>query len=281
MKYLILILFVLSLTVIFSCSKSVDPEEYFNYPLSVGNSWEYNRSVYNTNFRPVSQEIDPPDTSVHHSIYFVQITAIDTLPGDIETYKVVEGLVYDNFPELVETYFKNTNSGLYECGYKGARTVSPTSSGKFRYVFLNHIFNSIEDITGFIKNLPLLSETANDSINYFNPPLKSMHYPWKTGNQWLYREIEGQYRIDKKVTGKIEITTPAGDFECYAVQRLYDWDDDGNWDSNIESYDYICYQGLVKRRIVLRDVVVISEFNDTLGFYDGVEDSQLKIYNIQ
>jgi hypothetical protein len=89
----------------------------------------------------------------------------------------------------------------------------------------------------------------NDSLYYENPPVQSLKYPFEISSQWTYRNRYNPWHIDKKILGKETIALPAGNFECFKIQWLYDMDHDWQWDKDIVFYDYLHAKGLMKRDI--------------------------------
>ena len=69
---------------------------------------------------------------------------------------------------------------------------------------------------------------------------------------------------------------PAGTFSCFKVQWLIDLNGNGAFDDNVELHDFIADQGLIRRSILMRDLVITSEDSpDSFGLYDFREDLRL------
>ena len=115
------------------------------------------------------------------------------------------------------------------------------------------------------------NSTFPDSIYHENPPLKVLPYPIGRGLRWEYRSIENEFRIDKRVTGRETITCPAGVYECYKVQWLYDYDGDGEWNSDLQAFDYISESGLIKRSFTFVDMDWTDASGESLGTCDSID----------
>ncbi|MFQ6618789.1 MAG: hypothetical protein ACE5QV_08895, partial [Fidelibacterota bacterium] len=70
-------------------------------------------------------------------------------------------------------------------------------------------------------------------------------------------------------------------FYCFKIQRLFDFDNDGEWDNDIELFDYISDKGLIKRYFFLKDLIVTNERGDPIGKMDGKIVSQLIDFHLE
>ncbi len=68
---------------------------------------------------------------------------------------------------------------------------------------------------------------------------------------------------------------PAGDFGCFVVRWLEDTDNDGSFNDNLVFYDYIAEEGLIRRSILMANVLVIDEHGNELGFIDITDEYEL------
>lgn len=245
------------LAVIFRCSENKPTrfkEGDFAYPLKVGHTWEYARESSTFNFRSHATDTIRSDTTTFSNV-FMEIVGIDTLRDSISTYVFYEQLTdMENRTSKSWSYYNSQDDGLYFVAYKDPGYVIPKSMAKKRFYFKERYFSEIWEITSLVEKEILSTNQRLDSLYYEDPPLKSLHYPLKTGSQWVYREGQDSWRIEKKVSGKEKVRVPAGEFICYKLQWLFDMNGDGEWEDDIEFFDFVCPQGLIRREILLTDV---------------------------
>jgi hypothetical protein len=91
-------------------------------------------------------------------------------------------------------------------------------------------------------------------------------------SEWLAKAPPEELSIKKKAIDRVQIQVPAGIYTCARIQWLYDVGSDGNWDTDIEAYDYISQIGLVKRTRIYHDVTVTThEYPLGIGTSDIAE----------
>ena len=219
------------------CSKLQNPVQPIGgdmiYPLAIGNEWSYVRLFSVLNYRPFQPNVTPPRDTTIFGRDVVRITRQDTLHDSISTFVLLDILYEDarSFPS--EAYFNNKEDGLYFYAYKNANHAVPKATLSRKIHFKGRYFNSISEITSLITNVGWSNNSTDDSIRFENPPLKSLPRVYRIGDQWTYRENGKPFRIDKKIVGKELLQTHGGNFECYKVQWLIDFDDNGQWDEEI------------------------------------------------
>jgi hypothetical protein len=112
------------------------------------------------------------------------------------------------------------------------------------------------------------------SLIYEDPPLRALPYPPIVGYEWMWRPPHDPWHIDKRITGTAHVAVPAGDFDCYVIQWLVDFHEDGQWDDDLVMFDYVAAEGLVRRSFYTWGWAV-GEYGDTLGFMQSTEESEL------
>jgi hypothetical protein len=94
-------------------------------------------------------------------------------------------------------------------------------------------------------------------------------YPLFQGKEWTYREPNSPFHIGKKVLNQQLLSTTAGIFFASRIAWMWDINNDLVWDQNIEGYDYIGANGLIKRIFIYKDLVVSNESNpEGIGYID-------------
>lgn len=274
-----------SLLVFLSCIGEPTPVQETSpltqYPLSIGNSWEYQRIAQFTNFRP-----DSIRNRVRDTLDFTRINV--TIPGmkELQSNKTAFILQEKSMISPVtgigsESYYTQDSYGLYLDAQMGKSIVLPKNANtKIRFMELH-----FRDINGLLTKLHIpqhvTAATSSDSIKLYNPPLKVLLYPLAPGKLWLYRAGDIPFQITKKIDNRETVTIRAGNFTADVVRLLYDLDNDGVWDPEIDIRDYYSSPGLIKRSILIRDLVVTDMNLNDLGLVDFSEVSELINYDIQ
>jgi len=265
------------------CEKNKNPlspePDQFIYPIKIGNQWEYNRIFFFFNRRP--DFIMTQDTIF--SLVVMEITREKILNNSIKTYLFLEAINEMGSVFTGESYYTNQKDGLYRYAYryKSTSLVIPKTNLKNKILFKGRYFNNVSDITYFLTKMINSYNLISDSIIYETPPLLAIKYPLAINSQWTYRVVEQRWYIDKKIITKEIVQVPAGKFDCYKIQWLYDFDNNSQWDDDIIFYDYICNKGLIKRSMIFKDCVATNETGDSLGLFDVKDESvlvKLKLY---
>jgi hypothetical protein len=255
------------------------PGDGFVYPLQLGNKWEYAREFSSFNFRPDTTAVAIADTTILSTVS-IEITRTEKLPGSITASVLYEKLVEgDRVVQESESFYANQEDGLYFYRYKGAGHVIPKRSADRRIYFKGRYFRSAREVVSFLEK----TVAGSDSMIVEDPPLKALPYPIEVGAQWVYRREGKPWRIDKKVVAEGEkVKVPAGEFESYKIQWLHDIDQDGEWDPDVQFFDYVSPQGLIKRDILLKDLVWVGpDGPEPIGKFDTRDVSQLTRVNLE
>lgn len=219
MKTKVLVLFVVAVMLFISaCSKD---DSSYTYPLKVGNSWTYERTVYS------KDDQFPPFVGIIEAL----IDSIVIAPSGQECYRLrFEEFDEDNDPYVSYQYLANLPEGLCSLGgdgrgamqLKGYRAMTPIFSGGKK------------------------ASKDDDSSWFKNPHLLIPKTP-KVGATWIQPEddhwINVRYFIEEPET----VVTDIGTFKCH-VKRSH-----VRWDSKFLEYqlfDYYSPKGLAKFLVV-------------------------------
>jgi hypothetical protein len=280
MKSLSILCMSLALLFISSCDFDKTPlnpdKSDYDYPMTIGNQWEYQRTFSYYNIRPDTLTMPPGlDTAITSTI--VMKTARQEIIHDSITTFVFQETLTDGSQSLMdESYYANVEGDLYFYAYRNPGFVIPKATAKKRMMFKGMSFSDAREITSFLTRVASANNNLVDSLIYEIPPLLSLKYPLQQGSQWTYRYPGRPWRIDKRVLNKEAVRVPAGEFDCYRIKWLYDLDNDGSWDEDIIFYDYVCEKGLVKRSISYKDLYLTREDSpEPLGVYDAKDESVL------
>ncbi|RKY84323.1 hypothetical protein DRQ09_08785 [candidate division KSB1 bacterium] len=281
MRFLILLL---TTIIIFNtnCHKNPDDpgEDSFVYPVATGNYWKYSREFIQFNIHPDSLKALPSDTLRGTSE--VKVISKVSLSNSTEAYMFLERLFENGKYIESNSYFNNHKNGFYLYAYSGNSSASPfkIAAGK-RIYFNGYEFYNVRDIFSLITEKSNYFLNSSDSIHYENPPLICLHYPIKVGVRWVYRVRGNPWLCEKKVIGEEVVKTPAGEFNCFIIKWLIDMDDNGEFDSNIEFFDYISEKGLIIRSIIIRGMILKDEKRKKLGSFDSKDEYVLTEYHLK
>ena len=247
----------------------------FCYPLQLGNLWEYDREFRSLNYRTPGGDTVAGDTTVYRSHSTVEIVRVDALVPLTNAFVLSEIAVgSDNSIFTGEAYYFNHTDGLYLYAHKGFTSAAPKVPSQRRILFKGFYFNSAREVINFIERRAF-SSAPFDSLIYEKKPLKVYPYPIWIDLQWNYRPANDPWRVDKRVTGKQSVSVPAGEFECYRIQWLIDLDDDGEWDEDIEFFDYVSSSGLTQQTLLVRDMMWTDAGGWPLGMFDAMDEYKL------
>ncbi len=248
----------------------LDSNASFEFPMQLGNRWEYKRTLTAATISSDSLIIDTTIVSQ------IELEVTQLMEMNPPLYELREILTESGNEYTDYAYYQNLEDGLYYTAYRGAGFVIPKNAKNGAVSINGRRFQSVREFINTLTKQSTLQGISSDTLIYENPPLLSIQYPLEVGAQWTYRTAGNPWRIDKKVVGYAPVTVPAGTFMSFQIQWLIDLNDDGQWDDNIIFYDYISAKGLIKRDITLKNVAFYTEGNpDPVGFYDSREISVL------
>jgi hypothetical protein len=242
------------------------------YPVRLHNWWEYSYTFWHENMVPADLEL-PIDDSL---MGFAQVGVAEVLTG-VDFPLTHRFHVLDHGPQMSceeDDYYVALSHGLYLVDRTGPCTdVTPKLGSGVSYHWGGRVFHSVEELFGSLGDGPALA--ASDPYEYLD--YVCLQYPLHVGAKWTYLYMESPtLRIDHRVVDWRRREVPAGSFDCFTIQWLWDLDADGVWDDLIEKYDYIAAEGLVKRTLRLRDVIIYDYHSPyPVGMADYVWEANL------
>lgn len=247
----------------------------FQYPLVIGASWTYAGQFILFNFDPGSLGARSGDTL--HRASLVEVAALDTVPSGTEVYRLHE--ILTEYDEIFEScsYYENRKKGLFYHGTTSQPHVAPVPFVAGHTLALKgKRFASLELLVGyFYRDVRPAGLACGIDTVFHDPPLKSLQFPMRVGSQWTYRPPGNPWLIDKRINSEGPVEVPAGSFQAYEVQWLYDIDEDGSYDEQIDLRDQISYEGLLDRTLLITGIVMMDESGDTLGTFDIMDKWEL------
>ena len=267
---------------------AVGPKSSFTFPLRVGNSWQYSRMFYSYGCEPDNLMHLVPDT-----VFATEITTIESinkLPNLPETYVLHTVWVEGSATGEGYSWRNNTQEGLYTYAYQFTMgTVGPPKlvipEGS-HLSFKGRRFSNVNELLGWARSIMEIPASAGklteiDSIQYEDPPARDIAYPIEVGQRWVYRDSANPWAMEKEVVDIERVSTPALTADCLKIRWYWDIDDDGQWDSDIDGYDYLAVNGILKRRFDFFGVVIRNENSDSLGTFNTTDIYELIDYELK
>lgn len=245
----------------------------FIYPFKDGFSWNYSRKFSAFNFRPDSVRRIFNDFPVYGN-------GTTTILYDTSINGITTKCFYTTYTELSHQfeqreYFGNYDSGLVCYGYRSVfgAGLTPFKLNGIHFSFNGYAFNSVQELFYMCENNRLTPATPNDTLYLEIPPVICLSYPEVTGRQWFFKRA-GFDIIYKKYLGFEKIKCGSGFYYCMKTQRIW------NTMPELELYDYYSRAGILKRDLTTRDILIMNEFGDTLGYVDFNDLYAVTSFNI-
>ncbi len=287
--YLLIIVIFLSGCNLFD-SKPEEIEQNFIYPLAVGNSWQYNRTIA-TEYDEMGNNNGLDDESYCNTA-LVEICDLETIFKNQPVYNMKTTINDGGHVINGHNFYNNSETKCMSYGYTAAHVITPKRDRKYSHLkFHDRTFRSPEDIIYWLETSTMVKDpsratframAAPDSI--VNDPVKIYEYPLVEGNQWTYRsETSDQvpWRIDKQVTGWEEIEVEAGDFWAWKINWYNNPFNEGkDWDETIETVEYVSDEGLVKRTWRISGIEVYNSEGELIGTQTFLDEIELADYSV-
>jgi len=214
-----------------------EPNNDFRYPMEVGNRWVY------------SQVYSQADTAagsmwsvIERGIDTCEVTGTD-LFGSVELIRLEQRFTGDD-RHIGTDWYSNREDGLYTHAYQSAGGYyGNPAPGQKRYVIGGKSFLKPQDATRWLMGDAI---NSSDEIYYENPPKRTYVYPPVTGFKWLFRDND-PITMNKTYVSQEIVSTSVGEFNCWVIKWEWDFNGDSIPDSDIQGYDWIAREGLIKR----------------------------------
>lgn len=232
MKSKVLALFVIAMLLfICACSKSKDDDSY-RYPLKVGNSWTYQRTVYDTD-----QGLTPFVGTVK-----VLVDSILTAPSGQKCYRLRYEEIYEGESFFYDQYLANLSEGL--CSLGG----NPSAF----------------QIKGYRGMMPMFSagnkaSQAGDSPWFSSPHLLIPKNP-EVGSAWIQPESDDWLEVHYFMEEPETVVTDIGSLKCHVKRSQVIWD--SRFD-DFQLFDYYSKKGLAKFMVIGTEIVSDKDGEDT------------------
>lgn len=241
-----------------------------SYPLATGNAWEYTRQFYIFNFRPIQPGATIP-LDTFQSTVRVEILGQSLIRDSILTWKFQSSETEDSSTYAGLSFYRSLQDSLFLYAYTGGSLVVPVPQfpQAVSIRFGGKMYTSVRELLSSLHTEIIPPVVTVVDTFYEEHPPKSFVFPLRVGNRWTYRQRGYPWRMDRSVIGLASIQTPAGLYPAYRIRWYWDINDDGQWDPDIEGYDYVSNQGVLSRIFEIRNVIAVGPNSpDTLGYFD-------------
>ncbi len=278
-----LLIIILISSLIISCSEdmtggnnpvtiSPSQENNFRYPYDLNSFWYYTTRNFVTNLRPDSiiTYYDTDTTFGVGGAVFVKDTIISS-----DTLRLLSNSHSESgHAHLTLEYFKQTDSGLIRiASYSEGASFGPFSTNEVnnKYEVNGQTYHSIRDLLDNYE----YENFSNAKLVFDDPPVTTLKYPIVQGLEW-HLLSNGDTEIRKQYTDFETVTVRAGTFYCNKVKRNWYYNSVGP-DPKIILYDYFSKDGMIKRDLIIKDILVFNS-SGPIGYLDVKEEIELNIY---
>lgn len=244
-----------------------------SYPLKSGNTWTYTRTFWTHNFRPIV----PGTTFSYDSINTttrVEVLGQRVLLDSILTWEVKSTETGGPSTAIGTRYYRIILDSLFVFAYTGSPSLiipKPNPRSSITFTYAGRTYRSMLELVSALQQDFLSIHQTLDTLYEQRPP-KTFVFPLRVESEWLYRQQGYPFRIGHKVIQYTVSQFPIGSRPVYKIQWFWDLNDDGMWDENIEGYDYVSYQGVLKRVFYIRDILVTLSDPDPIGYVDATDE---------
>jgi hypothetical protein len=263
---------VLALLFIGACqSNNTPPNWNFEYPLSVGNSWEYDKT-YTADYDEEAEANGCIDATFYGNAN-VLIKNFETIFDTLDVYNF-ETTLYESGDIMVSNeYYNVADSCLIEFAYYRGYMFTPKSGrSNLRFKFDGKLYSNVEEIFEILQTG--IDFHPRDSIYY--DPVTSLDYPLELNKQWTYR-TDGLWLIEKQIINQTTTLVPAGTFNCWLIRWTHP---EQNWNDDLDFRDYVTEQGLIKRTINFYNIACTDQNGIFVGYVDMYQEHILTDYEL-
>jgi hypothetical protein len=225
----------------------------FKYPLKVGNAWDYQVSTFYTDIELHDSLIQPLYEENYRSM--IVVDSFGVLPeNDKPAFRLTESLYGEIiYPTDMHNWFNNEPDGLYHYAYDGGGGGSAIP----RKITPGSVKAADSRIAAIMGMSPTPFARPMLSGEYTFEPVRSLAYPMRVGNQWVFMEDGPLGTIQKRVIDLQRVKIGDQMLFCWVVKWLYDQNSLDIAD-DIDLIDYYSTDGLVKRSVTIRDVAYVT-----------------------
>ncbi len=271
---LILTLGILLGTTVNSCRKHVHkPLVIEQFPVQVGNSWEYRRI-----FSVIISDTVNHDTSEYILIDSLheEFKDIDNLAG-WECYRLLH-LLFDQGHTYPETrWYAHPDTALLWIANSRGDISRIVEGEKFNNKILckgTTSFDSPHALQQYLYNVRYKNFLSfNFDTTYCSPPKKLFAFPLTINKYWV--AMTDPWLEEREIIEEDSVTVPAGTFNSLRLKITSDW---------MEEFDlwhkWISDEGIIKDTLYIRGIARDTGGN-IIGYFDAYDIYELLYFNLE
>lgn len=271
---LILTLGILLGTTVNSCRKHVHkPLAIEQFPVQVGNSWEYRRTFQVVVFDTVNNDTveHPLIDSLHE-----EFKDIDKLAG-WECYRLLH-LLFDQGHTYPETrWYAHPDTALLWIANSRGDISRIVEGEKFNNKILckgTTSFDSPHALQQYLYNVRYKNFLSfNFDTTYCSPPKKLFVFPLTINKYWV--AMTDPWLEEREIIEEDSVTVPAGTFNSLRLKITSDW---------MEEFDlwhkWIADEGIIKDTLYIRGIARDTGGN-IIGYFDAYDIYELLYFNLE
>ncbi|HRE41952.1 MAG TPA: hypothetical protein PLG90_11520 [Ignavibacteria bacterium] len=240
---------------------NTNPFDNFRYPYTDNINWFYK-------YRNIIHNVRPDSIKQYITIDTIPGTGVSIWTGDTLIAGISGKIFRSEHNEPLHTHsttevFVQTDSGLVSifAGSTG-RSFGPFGANRWnKFLFNGNIYETLDEI---------YSEAV--LIQSYN----AIKYPVNIGEEWFLNRVSNNFNFYKKYDGLINLTVPAGTFECMKIKKIVR-NDIGVENLNYEYFDYLSENGIVKRDYNLKNIGFLNSEGVVIGFFDIKEEVEVNL----
>lgn len=248
-----------------------DPFENYRYPYQNGINWIYK-------FKTIIYNVRPDSAAAYVSPDTVNGTGVSIYTNDTvingQTSKLLrsEHLTSLHGHYTIESFIQTDTGLISTFGGENGRSFGPyIPQRNIRFNFNNRDFQNIQDIflqyrSGYNTDFAIVDTT----------PVNCIKYPVAAGSEWYFTSFGAGMNVYKKYTGIVDVNTPAGNFQCMQIQKIFRT---SVQDTNLVFFDYLSDKGMIKRDYAVKNVAISNSSGQIIGYLDAKEEYLIELIN--
>lgn len=253
------------------------------YPVAVGNRWQYSDTGYYDNIFASDSSVLPQIIQDGPIQVDIAGDTMLNLDGSLEQFLM--------FAHWNRSYFGGDcyDTALYR--YKSGKLLLYDENPSCGGFYTPRVVPGSAGATLNEDRMRLIPTSSGAPGGIFTalgspppPELLSFEFPLRLGSTWTMRNASStgggfDLNIDKTVIDFENVDLDSESFECAVVRWVYHGGDSGLFTGIIVT-DYVATVGLVKRTVAQLGLVYTDETNSYVAEYDRVQETALQSYHI-
>ncbi|MBK8982827.1 MAG: hypothetical protein IPM38_11035 [Ignavibacteria bacterium] len=252
---------------------NIEPDNNFKYPYSLNSYWYYKTKNVITNIRPDSiRKYFNTDTVTG---YGISTFLKDTVLSD-DTVRIFRNeYSFNGHISVTREYFNQADSGLIRKAFLSNGSGLGPYRNNINFFHGGMYYSSVYEI---LQNAVNDFQGSDSVITFDDPPVKVIRYPMEVNAEWILKQ--GPFLIIKKrYAGFENINISGNNYYCMKINRLYYFN--VSPDENLIYTDYFSKEGIQRRDIYIKDILVMNEFGAQIGNIDLSEITNVTLQSIK